>query len=87
MVVWVGGLAGLGNHDYILIYIDIDSSKLMMFLMFARAFNHFVWCFGTSKADFFDLGLMEASFFMFALLFFGIKNAKKTLSHITSPRS
>jgi hypothetical protein len=55
--------------------------------MFARAFNHFVWCFGTSKADFFDLGLMEASFFMFVLLFFGIKNAKKTLSHITSPRS
>jgi hypothetical protein len=51
--------------------------------MFARALNHFVWCFGTFKADFFDLGLMEASWDRL-VLFFGIKNAKKTLSRIKS---
>ena len=46
MVVWVGGLAGLGNHDYILIYIyiDIDSSKLMMFL--SCLLGHLIILFG-----------------------------------------
>ena len=40
MVVWVGGLAGLGNHDYIY----ICSSKLMMFL--SCLLGHLIILFG-----------------------------------------
>ena len=57
--------------------------------MFVGALNHFVWCPGASKADFFDLCLREMmevswSFFIYFFLYgggeyalFGIKRAKK----------
>ena len=50
-MVWVGGL---GVWEIILDFYDVS-------FMFAGALNSFVWCSGTSKANFFDLGLMEGS--------------------------
>ena len=46
---WFGG----SGKCWILIYVILD------FMVFFHVLNHFVWCSGTCKADFFDLGLME----------------------------
>jgi len=53
----------------------------MMFLSCLLGHYHFVWCSGTSKADFFDLGLVEVSS-SFLVQFLGTKSAKKSPSTI-----
>ena len=53
---------------------------MFFFFMFAGAL-YFVWCSGTSKADFFDLGLVKVSS-SFLVQFLGTKSAKKSPSTI-----
>lgn len=54
-MVWVGGLGVWEMLDFDIFYVGFSDVSFM----FAGALNRFVWCSGTSKADFFDGGFME----------------------------